>query len=368
MFNYKSEKIKDYFKDKKVVFWGTGRIGRDFFQKYCVSEKIIPKPLFWCDSDKKLQGKNLFGVDIVSPEQMIEFADKAYLQSNDWICIITAAGCNLIDIVSFMEKKGYKGGRMNFFQIEALDYFSKNRDKVEFISEQYADTKSRELYRKIIDNMINGRCIDFSLLDVNQYFDNDVIKNFMDKEILVDAGVCNGEEIDKALCMNPNILIHAFEPDINAWKRLQIKYKDNPQVQLYPYALWNKKERMIFSSNLASPSSSRLENVNRIITKENSAHGVAVGRENYIEAVPLDDIIKNEVTFIKMDIEGAELNALKGAEKIIKKYHPKLAICIYHNVSDYVEIPLWIYKINPDYKFYFRQHSITASESVFYAV
>jgi hypothetical protein len=61
-------------------------------------------------------------------------------------------------------------------------------------------------------------------------------------------------------------------------------------------------------------------------------------------------------TYIKMDIEGAELSVLKEAVPIISKYLPKLAVCLYHSTSDLVMIPLHIIKNHPEYKIYIRHH------------
>ena len=69
-----------------------------------------------------------------------------------------------------------------------------------------------------------------------------------------------------------------------------------------------------------------------------------------------------------MDIEGAEYKALLGAEKTIKKYKPKLAICIYHKPEDVWEIPWLIHQFNPNYKFYLRHYSLTSPETVLYAI
>ncbi len=59
--------------------------------------------------------------------------------------------------------------------------------------------------------------------------------------------------------------------------------------------------------------------------------------------------------------------ALKGAEKIIKRDRPKLAVCIYHNPEDIFEIPFLIKKLVPEYKLYIRHHSDTYAETVVYA-
>ncbi len=82
----------------------------------------------------------------------------------------------------------------------------------------------------------------------------------------------------------------------------------------------------------------------------------------------MDSAIGNEkVTFIKMDIEGAEYDALCGARKIIASQKPKLAICVYHKAEDIIEIPRLILDINPDYKFALRHYSLFDTETVLYA-
>jgi hypothetical protein len=75
-----------------------------------------------------------------------------------------------------------------------------------------------------------------------------------------------------------------------------------------------------------------------------------------IQVNAIDNLNLEKVTFIKMDIEGAELNALKGAEKTILRDKPKLAICIYHSNEDMVRIAEYIYSIMPEYNFYVRHH------------
>lgn len=88
-----------------------------------------------------------------------------------------------------------------------------------------------------------------------------------------------------------------------------------------------------------------------------------------VEAVRLDDCINDCVTFLKMDIEGSEKEALYGAERIIKENTPKMAICIYHLKDDFWKIPELILSINPHYKFKVRQHDpATLSETVLYCI
>ncbi len=87
-----------------------------------------------------------------------------------------------------------------------------------------------------------------------------------------------------------------------------------------------------------------------------------------VKVVALDSCVQEKVTFIKMDIEGAELKALEGAKQLITKYRPKLAICIYHKREDMWEIPYFIKSLVPEYKLYIRHYSNYDYETVLYAV
>lgn len=84
-----------------------------------------------------------------------------------------------------------------------------------------------------------------------------------------------------------------------------------------------------------------------------------------VEIVKLDDDIDDKITFIKMDIEGAEKDALKGAARTIKENMPKLAICVYHGYDDLLDIPELIDSINPNYKFYLRHNGGNAIPTEF---
>ena len=78
--------------------------------------------------------------------------------------------------------------------------------------------------------------------------------------------------------------------------------------------------------------------------------------------------LSDRVVHIKMDIEGAEKRALRGAVEIIRRDKPMLAICVYHKNDDLLEIPKLIKEIVPDYKFYLRHHNVAGTETVLYAI
>lgn len=95
------------------------------------------------------------------------------------------------------------------------------------------------------------------------------------------------------------------------------------------------------------------------------------GKSGFVETVSIDDFVNQEnlerVDFVKMDIEGSELAALQGARQTIKKYRPKLAICVYHRPHDFFEVPRLVRQIEPSYQFYLDHYSIHLEETVLYA-
>jgi hypothetical protein len=85
--------------------------------------------------------------------------------------------------------------------------------------------------------------------------------------------------------------------------------------------------------------------------------------------VSLDDILPDFIpTFIKMDIEGAEIEAIKGARYTISKFKPDLAIAVYHKIEHLWEVPLLIKSLKNNYKFYLRSYEHFNQETVLYAV
>jgi hypothetical protein len=87
-----------------------------------------------------------------------------------------------------------------------------------------------------------------------------------------------------------------------------------------------------------------------------------------IEVDTIDNIVKQKVDYIKLDIEGAEQDAIDGAKETIRKYKPILAICIYHKAQDWYKIPKKVLEIQSDYKVYIRHYMEGIYETVMYFI
>lgn len=91
-----------------------------------------------------------------------------------------------------------------------------------------------------------------------------------------------------------------------------------------------------------------------------------------IQVDTLDSKVKEPITFLKMDIEGAEMDALRGAERHLREDKPINAICVYHLLEDLIDIPLYLENINPNQRFHLRKYNdlikTNPFEIVFYTV
>ena len=188
-----------------------------------------------------------------------------------------------------------------------------------------------------------------------QYFPNDIpIIPKSDELRFIDCGAFTGDTIEiLSKKVNKKTTVIAFEPDPNNFKILQknIKNYSNIDIIAIPMGVYSETKIMKFLSN--NRTSSRITEKGDI----------------FVPVTSLDETIYNfKPNYIKMDIEGSEKEAIIGAKNIIKDFTPNLAIAIYHRPEDLWEIPLLIYKLNPNYDFYIRAHAHLGGETILYCI
>lgn len=184
----------------------------------------------------------------------------------------------------------------------------------------------------------------------NQYFPD--FFQWGEDEVIVDCGAFDGDTFESYIDHVGSFeKYYAFEPDEKQHQKLL--------------------EKITYYENAVLIKMGCSDSAQTLYLEKQQGCGVITENkgENEINVAALDDILgENKVTFIKMDIEGSEFQALKGAKKLIKKNKPKLAICVYHKKEDLIEIPEFIKGVCPEYKFFLRAHWPTLSEVVLYAM
>ena len=262
------------------------------------------------------------------------------------------AGTNIFNIIlDFIERyvlhTSYK---------EDQDFFEEHADRVENIINIFSDERSKSIYKKVwMYRITHKRMYLKKIVDRKQYFDKDLIK-FIDNEFYVDCGAYKGDTILKFIKYNNNnnFKIVAFEPDPYNFKILESTVKRNHaknKIKVYNLGTWSYKKKLKFLSN----------------TEE--ACKITANGDSEIDVDTIDNIVgDNKVTFIKMDVEGAEMNSLLGACETIEKYHPRLAISIYHSNEDMINIAEYLHKHYPFYNLYVRHYSYFYGDTVLYAI
>ena len=187
-----------------------------------------------------------------------------------------------------------------------------------------------------------------------QYFDPDIM-SYRPDEVFIDGGAFDGSTSRMFAKVTGGAYkkILAFEP--GAENMGYFRYRDDREhlerMEVIQKGLWSSAATLHFADD--GTQGARIS----------ESGGVSV------ETAAIDGLeIADEITFIKMDVEGAELEALKGARETILKNHPKLTICLYHKPEDIFEIPRYILSLSADYRFYLRHYQLSDCETLLYAV
>lgn len=294
-----------------------------------------------------------------------DFADSIHKLGNNQEIIIYGAGINCEMVVYACKEYGLKISYIcdrdinkqgkTFFDIEVIspdELIRCHKDATILVS-------TTSYYEEVLDflreHFPTDQIVPFAnqnqiALIRMQYFD-DAVK-LEDGEVFVDGG-CFAFETSKILLSKCKAeKIYAFEPDLSNLEKVksEVEKMELSNVDIIPAGMWNCNTTLHFNSQ------------GNILSK------IDKNGEEEVKVVAVDEVVDEKVTFIKMDIEGSELKALHGAEQTIKKYKPKLAICIYHKLEDLIDIPTYIHSLVPEYKFYIRHYSFNAAETVLYAL
>ncbi|AOZ93254.1 FkbM family methyltransferase [Paenibacillus crassostreae] len=335
--------------DKPIILFGAGSWGIYYLNTI---KKYFSKILF-CDNNPEKWGTTLEGFPVIS------FDELKNIYSNSFI---TITSLDFYDQILEQLEENHLQERIlisleGFIDPDFNDYFNTVKNNEHQFKKAYdilSDDKSKQIFCDRINCCITAdKKYLIPLRSTSpQYFESEII-SLTDEEIFIDGGAYIGDTVEIFLKQTNEIFkkIYSFEPEKTKHEEFLRKFSGYHNIELYPHGLWS--ERGVLRFNAVDDGSS----------------GVNKDGDTDITVVSIDDVLNGKpVTYIKMDIEGAELEALKGAQNTIKRHKPKLAICIYHKPLDLVEIPLFIKQLVPEYKIYIRHYNINIFETVCYAV
>ena len=170
-------------------------------------------------------------------------------------------------------------------------------------------------------------------------------------EVFVDCGGFDGDTTEEFCKRCPEYdSVYFFEPSETNLKKAKERLNGLSNINYVKEIASDKSGTMCFDAD------------------SGSASAVSDSGTEEVQATTIDERVEAKVSFVKMDIEGWEINALTGCRRHIAEDHPKLAIAVYHHPSDFRVLKDYILGIRPDYKLYLRHYTEGWTETVMYFV
>ncbi len=354
-------------KAEHVCVYGLGKYFEEAFFRQRVRERFSVDML--CDGnsgkvDKVLQGSAYEGIKGITLAElgklnsvyvivMLGNPSEALTQIGELIGAQNCAAYNdvaLDDVISAQDK--YRN----------TTRFKKQQEDIFQAYDILEDEKSRWVYVNAICNRIAPQFSQATyeqMYQEPQYFPSELF-TLTENERVVDGGAYTGDTCEAFLqaCRGRFGVYHAFEMDRDNYEKLMkwrtgLEKTVQKKICCHQKGLWSKRERISYGRNATDDSYS--------IYNESDI--------SYATTETIDDFLKDEtVTLIKMDIEGAEMEALAGGARTIATQKPKMAICVYHRLEDMWRIPLYLKDLVPNYRIGMRHHAQHwVSETVCYA-
>lgn len=286
---------------------------------------------------------------------------KTLLQKQNKIYLYGAGirGQRIVQMFPEMNWEGYidrkKDGTCNNIKIIKLENLKPDEEAIILITnfEEYNEIRA-DLIAHGIPQALIYILNDFEVkAHQNQYFEKRCIDHFSDKHgAFLDAGSFDGADCVKFInsSLYHNNALYAFEPDKKNYIMCKKKLEELSNVEVFNVGLAASAQKAYFLAD---------KGVCSRITDEG---------DDVINIDTIDSVIgENSIGYIKMDIEGNELEAIRGAEKHIRRDQPNLMISVYHKIDDIIEIPRLLLEYNPDYKFLLGHYSVCNADTVLYA-
>jgi len=205
-----------------------------------------------------------------------------------------------------------------------------------------ADEWSRQVFSDMLNYKFSGK-IHYLFDHTTNRQDDLKILELNNNEVYADLGAYTGDTVQEFLNLTKNKYQHilAVEADPKNYQKLCNNYKTLPNFSAVNIAIWNKKGTIEFATTGG---------------RQASIYGV---KKKTIITDTFSNICnehKLEPSYIKMDVEGAEKETLSCANEYIRRSAPKFFIAAYHFDIDLFQIPLFLHKLNSDYKIYLRKH------------
>jgi FkbM family methyltransferase len=347
----------------RCVLFGAGNLGR---QSMSALRGMSVEPVAISDNNPVLWNSSIDGVSVLSPKEAARrFGKSAHFfitirNERHWFREtaeqLARLGCAH---VSSAEPIAWRFPEMlsPFLLYEAPHKLYEQADRVLRAAEIWADDASREEYLAQIRLRALGDPSGLSQPAQQESYFLDGVFDAEPGDVFVDCGAFDGDTIRSFIARGHLFdRIEAIEADSHSFARLA-EYVSTLDADLH------NRIRLHHCAVGSHRGSVRFEDTGKVDSKVSDRGSIVV------DMVPLDVMFASKpVSMIKMDIEGGEFDALLGAQRVIQRDRPILAICVYHCQQDIWRLPLLMRRLCPDYRMYLKSYSGDGIQTVAYAV
>ena len=333
--------------NKKILLYGTGN-GADKILDELTKREISVDGVF--ASDGFVRNRVFRGFQVLSYTTACE-------KFGDFISLV-CFGSSLAPVMDNIKKIASEGELyapdvpvVDNDSIFDTEYVREHKEELFTAYNLLADDFSKKVFENVVLYKLTGK-LDYLFQIETPKIDTYEMLGVNDSEVYADLGAYTGDTVKEFLeYANDYKGVIAAEPDVKNYKKLVLNTENLKNISCFNVCISKDNGKIPFAMN----------------SGRNSLAGKG---ETLVDAINIDTLLQNTgVSFIKMDIEGQEKNALLGGQKILSEQMPKLNIAAYHRNEDLFEIPILLNKINPNYKIYMRHHPyIPAWDTNFYAL
>jgi FkbM family methyltransferase len=347
----------------RLVLFGAGNLGRKVLQ--CV-RSIGVEPLAFADNSESKWGSAVDCLPVLSPKDAAaQYGASALFLVTIWSlghfyrdsrAQLESLGCTRIESTTSLRWKFADQLLPDFCQDLPHKLYQQAAEVRKAASLWADDPSRREYLRHVRWRALGDQNALGSPVKEESYF-LDSLYRINNREVFVDCGAYTGDTAEQVIRRNPAFSrIVAIEADPQNFDRLTkwigtLDAHVASRISALNVAVGAKRGKLQFQAS------------------GNEGARLAADGNVAVECIPIDDLaLAAGPTFIKMDIEGAELDALEGARRSIQIYRPILSICVYHKQDDLWRIPLFVQTLVEDYRLFLRPHDVDGWQLVCYAV
>lgn len=350
---------------RRVALYGAGTLGRQVLERM---RRAGVEPAAFADDTPGKQGQEVDGVPVMRPREAAERFGAGLV----FVVTILNPALRFAEARARLERETgrpalsflnlawkYPAAFLPFYQFELPGEVLRKAGEIRAAFRAFADEESR---RQFVAHLRFRLRLDYAALPANShddYFPEGLLPELPADAVFVDCGAFDGDTVRRFLAQQRGRFgaVYAFEPDADNFGRLRD----------YAAGLGEAAARVhVFQAGVGDRRTTLRFNATGNMSASLSDEGTVE-----VEVLPVSEVVRENgagAVYVKYDVEGAEWEALRGTEDLIRRSLPLLAVSVYHRPDDLWRLPLHLRSLSPAYRLFLRTQGDDGMDVICYAI